>query len=435
MEHITNIPPPGERKRVVIVGGGFAGLKLARKLDNDLFQVILLDRQNYHQFQPLFYQVATAGLEPSSIAFPFRKIFQKTDAFHFRLCEVTRVKPEMKEVDTDIGSLTYDYLVVATGGITNFFGNTTIQKTTMTLKSVPDALAIRNHILASFEKALNKDNEDEINSLLTFVIVGGGATGVELAGALAEMKKYILPKDYPELDQHKMQVIIIDASGKLLGSMSEQASKNSLKYIKRLGINVMLNAQVKDCTVDRVVLNDGREIKSSNVFWVAGIKGSNLEGIDSSLIGRGYRVTVDRFNRVKGYEDIFAIGDTCLMQTEKFPGGHPQVAQVAIQQGRLLAANLRRSSRGMTMKEFEYSDKGSMATVGRNLAVADLNVMRFRGFTAWALWLFVHLMSIVGTKNRLFIFLNWMWSYFTFDQSLRLMIKTSTTIEEKKLLS
>ncbi|HUW93894.1 MAG TPA: NAD(P)/FAD-dependent oxidoreductase [Bacteroidales bacterium] len=428
---VTNIPDPGLRKRVVIAGGGFAGLKLARKLDRRLFQVILLDRQNYHQFQPLFYQVATSGLEPSAIAFPFRKIFQNEEAFHFRLCQVLKVLPDTREVETDIGSLHYDFFVIAIGCDTNFFGNKDLQKRTMTLKSIPEALDIRNHILQSFEAALNTPEENRSSSLLAFVIVGGGPTGVELAGALAEMKKYILPKDYPELDPARMQVTLIDSNAKLLGSMSEKASASALRFVKKLGVNVILNTFVREYTDNRVLLSNGENIVSSNVFWVAGISGNIMQGIRKESIGRGYRLLVDKFNLVNGHDNVFAIGDNCLMVTDKYPAGHPQVAQVAIQQGRLLAGNLKRVVKGQSPKEFVYKDRGSMATVGRNLAVADIHLLKFSGFPAWVIWLFVHLMSIVGTKNRLFIFLNWMWNYLTFDQSLRLVIKTKETVREE----
>ena len=427
MEHLTNIPDAGIRKRVVIIGGGFAGLKLARRLDRKLFQIVLLDRQNYHQFQPLFYQVATAGLEPSAIAFPFRKIFQKADAFHFRLCSLLRVLPGTHQVETDIGLLDYDYLVIATGCDTNFFGNNALPGKTMTLKSIPEALGIRNHILESFEEALSVTDDTRVASLLSFVIVGGGATGVELAGALAEMKKYILPKDYPEIDPAKMQVTLIDASDRLLGSMSQQASENAFIFVKKLKINVILNTQVKEYVDGRVVLSNGEIIISSNVFWVAGIRGNNPEGLAGNSVGRGARILVDSYNKVNGYDDIFAIGDISLMKTAEYPDGHPQVAQAAIQQGRLLASNLRKIILNKRPGVFDYVDKGSMATVGRNFAVADLHLLKLNGFTAWVIWLFVHLMSIVGTKNRLFIFLTWMWNYITYDQSLRLVIKTRDT--------
>ena len=431
MEEITNIPGKGKRKRVLIIGGGFAGLKLARRLDRKIFQVILLDKNNYHQFQPLFYQVATAGLEPSAISFPYRKVFQKAGSFHFRVCTVTKVIPEIKIVETSIGSLEYDYLVIATGCDTNFFGNNTLKELTMPLKTIPEALFIRNHILNSFEKALTTHNEDEIDALLTFVIVGGGPTGVELSGALAEMRKYILPKDYPELDNRKMRVIIIDAGPKLLGSMSEKASRNALRFMHMLNVEVRLNCSVKGFSGNNVELGNGEKIKSFNVFWVAGIKGNGLEGLPDEVYKKGVRIAVDEFNKVQGFENIYAIGDTCLMTEDKYPAGHPQVAQVAIQQAKTLVHNLKRESKGKPLKPFHYIDKGSMATIGRNLAVADLGFIRISGLPAWMLWLFVHLMSIVGTKNRLFIFINWMWSYFTFDQSLRLLITTKSDDTEQ----
>jgi NADH:ubiquinone reductase (H+-translocating) len=430
MEEIKNIPHSGKQKRVVIIGGGFAGLKLARKLNKKIFQVILIDRFNYHQFQPLLYQVATAGLEPSSIVFPYRKVFQKTSSFHFRLCSATRVIPEEHILETDIGYISYDYLVIATGCDTNFFGNGMLRDNAMTLKSIPEALYIRNHILHSFESALTTHNDAEVDELLHFVIVGGGPTGVELAGALAEMRKYVLPKDYPELDNSRMKVTIIDAASNLLGSMSEKASRNALRFMKKLSVNVITDCTVKGYDGSVVELGNGEKIKSANAFWVAGISGNSLNGIPEKAHTRGYRIEVDSFNRVKDDRCIFAIGDTCLMTEDKFPKGHPQVAQVAIQQARLLASNLEKEIKGRPMKPFHYNDKGSMATVGRNLAVVDLHFIHIGGLPAWMIWLFVHLMAIVGVKNRIFIFLNWMWSYFTLDQSLRLLISTRQEVRD-----
>lgn len=424
MEEITNIPKRDNRKRLIIIGGGFAGLKIARRIDRNIFQVILLDKNNFHQFQPLFYQVATAGIEPSAISFPFRKVFQKVDSFHFRVCTVIRVIPEMRIIETTIGSLDYDYLVIATGCDTNFYGNKALQESAMPLKTIPEALFIRNHILHSFEKALNTHNEDEIDLLLTFVIAGGGPTGVELAGALAEMRKYVLPKDYPELDHRKVKITIIDAAPKLLASMSENASRKALRFMQKMNVEIILNCSVSGFSDSCVELSNGEKIKSSNVFWVAGIKGNSLDGIPGEAHKKGARIAVDRFNKVNGFENIFAIGDTCFMVEEKYPAGHPQVAQVAIQQAKTLVRNLKRESKGLELKPFHYIDKGSMATIGRNHAVADIGFIHMSGLPAWMLWLFVHLMAIVGTKNRLFIFINWMWNYFTFDQSLRLLITT-----------
>jgi NADH:ubiquinone reductase (H+-translocating) len=424
MEEINNIPPKGSLKRVVIVGGGFAGLKIARKLDKKLFQVVLIDRFNYHQFQPLLYQVATAGLEPSSIVFPFRKVFQETISFHFRLCSAKRAVPEEHILETDIGYIQYDYLVVATGCDTNFFGNENVRENSMTLKSIPEALDIRNHILNSFESALTTHNEAEVDELLNFVIVGGGPTGVELAGALAEIRKYVVPKDYPELDSERMRVTLIDAGPKLLGSMSEESSSKALRFMRKLSVNVIVNCTVKGYDGSVVELGNGEKINSVNVFWVAGIAANKLDGIHAKVKTPGGRIEVDSFNRINNHEDIFAIGDNCLMTEEKFPKGHPQLAQVAIQQAKLLALNLKKEIRGKKMKPFHYNDKGSMATIGRNLAVADLHFLHFGGLFAWLIWLFVHLMAIVGAKNRIIIFLNWMWHYFTLDQSLRLLIST-----------
>lgn len=430
MNQISNIPDKGRKKRVAIIGGGFAGLKLARKLDRNIFQIVLLDKNNYHQFQPLLYQVATSGIEPSSIAFPFRKIFQKADSFCFRVCTATKVIPELNIVETTIGSLEYDYLVIATGCDTNFFDKKALKKASMPLKSISDALYIRNHILHSFEKALTTQDSEVIKSLLNFVIVGGGPTGVEMAGALSEMKKYVLPKDYPELNSKDMKVTIIDSSPCLLASMSEKASRNALRFMNKLSVEVRLNCTVNEYIDGTVELGDGDRIKSSNVFWVAGIKGNIIEGISNEKYTRATRISVDRYNRVIGFDNIYALGDYCLMKEDSYPSGHPQVAQVAIQQAKLLTRNLKSVVKEKRLYPFHYVDKGSMATVGRNLAVADLGFIHLGGLLAWMLWLFVHLMSIVGTKNRLFIFLNWMWSYITFDQSLRLLITTKSDDKE-----
>lgn len=432
MEEIKYIPQKENLKRVVIIGGGFAGLKLARQLNKKIFQVILIDRFNYHQFQPLLYQVATAGLEPSSVVFPFRKVFQRTPSFHFRLCNATRVVSEKNILETDIGYIEYDYLVIATGCDTNFFGNGALKDNTLTLKSIPEALDIRNHILSSFEHALNTKDDDEVESLLIFVIVGGGPTGVELAGALSEIKKYVLPKDYPELDNSRMKVKIIDAAPRLLGAMSEKSSANALRFMKKLSVDVILNCTVNGYDGKIVELSNGTKIRSSNVFWVAGITANSLSGLPPESHTRGARIGVDSFNRINDFGNIYAIGDTCLMTEEDYPKGHPQVAQVAIQQARLLAGNLERLNKGRQPKAFHYKDRGSMATVGRNLAVADIYSLHLGGLPAWLIWLFVHLMAIVGAKNRLFIFLNWMWSYITFDQSLRLLISTRPRGHERQ---
>lgn len=422
MKNIANIPDNG-KKRVVIAGGGFAGLKLARTLKKSNFQVVLLDKNNYHQFQPLFYQVATAGLEPSAISFPLRKVFQDQNDIHFRVARLDRVEPEQKTILTDIGSLRYDYLVLALGATTNYFGNENIRRHATPMKSLTEAIDLRNTIISNFEHALNETDPAVRRSLLTVVIVGGGPTGVELAGALAEMKKYILPKDYPELDFNQMEIHLLEASDKVLNGYSETSSRKAKAYLEKLGVQVQLKTLVKDYDGLKVTLENTAPLETRTLIWAAGVKANSVPGFSPDILGRGARFIVDEYNQLKGFDDVFAIGDMAVMTTDKkYPAGHPQVAQVAMQQAGLLGKNLTRRQKGLSMKAFTYFDKGSLATVGRNLAVADLPFFRFQGFFAWVLWLFVHLMEILGVKNRLFVFINWAWSYFTYDQSLRLLI-------------
>lgn len=423
MNTISNIPDKGNKKRIVIVGGGFGGLKIARKLNNNKYQVILLDKNNYHIFQPLLYQVATSGIEPSAISFPFRKIFRKHKDFHVRLCEVQNVIPESNQVETSIGSVDYDYLVIATGCKTNYFGNDQIAFDTMSLKTTAEALYNRNRVLESLENAQNCTDEEERKKLMTFIIVGGGATGIELAGALAEMRKFILPQDYPDLDTDKMHIILIDAAPRLLSAFSEKSSEEAKQHLIKMGVDVRLNMQVKNYKDQKLTLNDDIVLPSSNVYWVAGVKANSIAGFPQEAYGPGNRLKVDVYNRIGGYNTIFAIGDTALMITEQYPKGHPQVVQPAIQQATNLVKNIDRIENNAPLQPFKYNNKGSMATIGRNSAIVELKRLRFGGFFAWAVWLFIHLMSIVGVKNRLFIFLDWMWSYFTYDSSLRLIIK------------
>ncbi len=411
------------QKRVVIIGGGFGGLKLARQLSNSAYQVVLIDKNNYHQFQPLFYQVATAGLEPSAISFPFRKVFQKAKNIHIRVAEVLKIDVDKKQLETSIGLVAFDYLVIAIGADTNFFGNQNMMKHAMPMKSVGEALALRNTILQNYENALITSDEATRKGLMNMVIVGGGPTGVEVAGTLAEMKRTVLPKDYPELDFNLMQVHLLEGSNRVLSSMSEIASEKAKEYLVKLGVDVALNARVVDYDGQKVTLADGTVIPTNTLVWAAGVIGNKIEGLNPEVIARGNRIMVDEMNQVKGYSSIFALGDIALMTTTTYPNGHPQVAQVAIQQGDLLAKNLIDLSKGNAMKAFVYKDLGSMATVGRNKAVVDLPNIKFQGFFAWMVWMFVHLMSIVGIKNRLLIFINWAWNYFTYDQSLRLIIK------------
>jgi NADH:ubiquinone reductase (H+-translocating) len=417
--------PPARTRRVVIIGGGFAGLKLARKLFGSGYQIVIIDRNNFHQFQPLFYQVATAGLEPSAISFPLRKIFQKVPDVHVRMAELLEVVPSENKIVTSIGSLEYDYLVIATGAVTNFFGQENFIRYAFQMKSISDAIFIRNTILQNYETALNESDPEVIGSYLNVVIVGGGPTGVELAGALGEMKKYILPKDYPELDFSRMKIYLFEASPSILKGMS-LSSVNAVKgYLSKLGVELRLNAMVKDYDGVKVILGDGNSLVTRTLIWAAGVTCDPVPGLDASVYGRGKRITTDVHNRVKGYENIFAIGDVALTATEGYPDGHPQVAPVAIQQARLLAKNINRIQKGKELKTFRYIDKGTLATVGQNRAVAELPGLQLKGILAWMLWTFVHLMSIVGVKNRFFIFTNWAWNYLTYDQSLRLLIRPS----------
>ena len=423
MDAISNIPDQGTKKRVVIVGGGFGGLKLARKLNDRDFQVVLLDKNNYHLFQPLLYQVATSGIEPSAISFPFRKIFKYRHDFHIRMCTVEKVVSEKNCIETSIGKISYDYLVIATGAGTNFFGDSTLADRTMQLKTTSDALFNRNRVIESFEKALNSADDDTRKRWLTFVIVGGGATGIELAGALAEMKKFMLPKDYPELDWDEMRILLVDGGDRLLNAFSEKSSLEVARSLSSMHVEILLKKLVKEYDGEKLTFVDGQQIVTNNVFWVAGVKANSLPGLPREAYGRGNRLLVDEFNRVKGMADVFALGDTALMITTDYPNGHTQVVQPSIQQAGLLANNLRSMIKGKPLRPFKYKNKGSMATIGRNDAVAELSKVRFRGFFAWLLWLLVHLMSIVGVKNRLFILINWMWSYITYDQSLRILVK------------
>lgn len=422
MGTIANIPDNGNKKRVVIIGGGFAGLQMAKKIDNKLYQVILIDKVNYYQFQPLMYQVATAGLEPSSISYPLRKNFQGQKNFHVRTCEAKSVDSSQNILYTSIGSIKFDYLVIATGCDTNYFGNDQLKDTTFALKSVSEAILMRNRILMSFEQALSISSEDELKETLTFVIVGGGATGVELAGALADMKKTILPKDYPDLDFSKMEIHLVDASPRLLFAMSENASENASETLKKRGVIIHQDVAVNKYENNIVEIANGNKIVSKNVFWVGGVKANSLAGLNEDAYNRG-RLVVDEFNRVKGYDNIFSLGDTCIQLTDATPKGHPQLAQVAMQMAKNLAKNLNNKAKGKTeFKKFVYSDRGSLATIGRNAAVADLGSFEFSGIIAWWLWLLVHILSIVGMKNKVSVFLDWVWSYLNYDVSLRLLV-------------
>ena len=409
-------------KKVIIIGGGFAGIKLARALRGSQFEIWLFDKNNYHQFQPLFYQVATCGLEPSSISFPLRKLFQKMNHFFIRNEEVIEIDHSANAILTSANRYNYDYLVIATGCSTNFFGNAAVEQNAIPMKSVGEALFLRNHILTNFEKALNS-NDPNKQMYLNVVIVGGGPTGVEVSGALAEMRKYILPNDYPELDFSEMKIYLVEASERTLGAMSTLSSQKSRDYLEKLGVKVLVSTQVTNYDGEKVEFSNGESIITKTLVWAAGIKGNTIRGLNSEIITRGNRLKVDRFNKVATYSNIYAIGDIACMSTPNYPNGHPQVATVANEQGLWLAKNLNRLTKDEQLIEFEYKNKGSMATVGRHLAVVDLPKYSFQGFFAWLFWMFLHLMLILGVKNKFIVFINWMWKYITFDQSLRLIIK------------
>jgi NADH dehydrogenase len=413
--------------KVVIVGAGFGGLKLARKLNNKPgFEILLIDKFNYHQFQPLFYQVATGGLDASNISFPLRKVFHKSKNVRIRLAELKQIIPADNKIITDTGEITYDALVLAMGADTNFFGNSTIAANAFPMKSTVEALQLRHRLLQNVEDALTVTDESELQRLMNIVVVGGGPTGVELSGALAEMKKYVFPKDYPELDFSKMNIYLLEGTGKTLGMMSEKSSAQSRHYLEKLGVNVMTDRIVKDYDGNKVTLRDGSSLVAGMVIWAAGVKGNIPDGIDENLVAKGSRLVVNRDCRLPPYNNIYSIGDLAYMQTPRYPNGHPQVAPVAMQQAAMLAENLKRVERKSTrFFEFEYNDKGSMATVGRNLAVVDIPRphLHFGGFIAWLIWMGLHLMLILGVKNRFFVFCNWLYNYITYDQNLRLIFK------------
>ncbi|WP_090298063.1 NAD(P)/FAD-dependent oxidoreductase [Flagellimonas zhangzhouensis] len=416
--------PQSSYPRIVIIGGGFGGIALAKKLSNKDAQVVLLDKHNYHNFQPLLYQVSTGGLEPDSIAYPIRKVLQGYPNFYFRLANVMEVDTDKKSIKTNIGEMTFDYLVIATGSETNYFGNKGIENNGMAMKTIPQALNLRSLILENFEQALLTDNLHEREALMNFVIVGGGPTGVELAGALAEIKKGILPKDYPDLDTRRAQINLIQSGDRILPAMSEQASEKAERFLEKLGVNVWKNIRVTDYDGKVVSTDCDTVFEAATLVWAAGVRAVGVKGLDAeNLLARGNRLKVDQFNQVQGVEGVFAIGDVAQMETEAFPHGHPMMAQPAIQQGRNLGENLVRLIDDIPMKPFKYRDKGSMATVGRNKAVVDMPNIRFQGVFAWFVWMFVHLYFLIGFRNRVVVFINWVYNYIRFDREARLIIR------------
>ncbi len=416
--------PQSNLPRIIIIGGGFGGIALAKKLAKKDVQVVLLDKHNYHNFQPLLYQVSTGGLEPDSIAYPIRKVLQGYPNFYFRLAEVVQIDIENRRIHTNIGPIHYDYLVVATGSETNFFGNKNIEEKAMAMKTIPQSLNLRSLILENFEQALLTDDLHERDALMNFVIVGGGPTGVELAGALAEIKKGILPKDYPDLDTRRAQINLVQGGNRILPAMSEIASQKAEKFLEKLGVNVWKNIRVTDYDGNFITTNTDTTFEAATLVWAAGVKAVSIKGLDAKeLLSRGNRLVVNEFNQVLGHNEIFAIGDVAHMETEAFPNGHPMMAQPAIQQGQNLGVNLIRLLENKPMKPFTYKDKGSMATVGRNKAVADLKRFKFQGVFAWFVWMFVHLFFLIGFRNRVVVFINWVYNYIRFDREARLIIR------------
>ncbi len=424
--------PITNKKRIVIIGGGFGGLELANKLKKSNFQIVLIDKNNYHQFPPLLYQVTSAGLESNEISFPYRKLFQKRKDFYFRLAEVSAIVAENNYIETSIGRLSYDYLVIASGTTTNFYGNENIMKYSMPMKTIEEGLALRNRILTNLEKAITSTDADERQSLLNIVVVGGGATGVELSGAISEMKRFIIPKDYPDLGSDKMNIYLLEGTSKLLGNMSEKASEYAAKTLDEMGVTIRCDSLVTDYKDGKVYLDNGNTIDTRTLIWVSGVTATRFENIGKEQTGRGGRIIVNEFNQIKGFSNIYAIGDVCLLTEEKFPNGHPQVAQVAIQQGNLLAKNFKRMESGKPLEPFHYKDLGTLATIGRNKAVADLHRIKLKGISAWLVWLLVHLRSILGVKNKLFVLINWIWNYITYDQSMRFILYVPKTSKNEK---
>jgi len=416
--------------KIVIIGGGFAGLELVKKLNNKPYRVTLLDKNNFHTFQPLLYQIASAGLTAESIAYPFRRKIGKFPNVIFRLATVDQIDTKTQKVHTDVGEFEYDHLIIASGAVTNFYGNTAIEKVSLTLKSVQEALTMRSAILHKFERAIVSESTEAQKQRMNFIIVGGGPTGVELAGALAEIRKNVLPHDYRELKVENMEIYLIEGSGRLLAAMSEKSSRLAKKYLEEDKVHVWLNTLVQNFDGDELVLSNGEKIKTDNIIWAAGVKGATIPGINIDSIAKGGKYLTDAYNRIQNYSNVYAIGDITLMTEDKnFPNGHPGVAQVALQQAVNLANNFIRITKKQNLKPFKYKNKGNMATIGRHKAVVDLPFYSFGGYLAWYIWMFIHLMALVGFRNRFMVFINWMWNYFSYDRALRIIVEP----EEKNI--
>ncbi len=414
--------PQMDLPRIVVIGCGFAGLKFCKQIDAKKYQVVLIDQKNYHTFQPLLYQVASSGLEPDSIVYPIRKIFKGKKNFFFRLAKTEKIDPENKKVITNIGELSYDKLIIATGATSNFFGMKDIQKFAMPMKDVVEALNLRSLIIQNFEEALNTSDLNEREKLMNFIVVGGGPTGIEIAGSLAELKAHVLPNDYPDLDIRRMQISIVEADNRVLANMSEESSKKAEKYLKKRGVYIYLNTRVQAYD-GNIVLTEKKQFQSKTLIWAAGIKGAYPSGIDKEHIVRGNRILVDQCSQIKGLKDVFAIGDVAFIESDLYPNGNAMLASVAEQQGSHLAKNLNRLAGGINMKSFRYNDRGTMATIGRNHAVVDLPFMKISGILGWFIWMLVHLMLLVDFRNRLIVFFNWAWSYVNYDKGTRVIIR------------
>lgn len=424
--------PETDLKRVVVIGGGFAGLNFVKKLKNKNVQVIVIDRNNFHQFQPLLYQVATSGIVPDSIAFPLRKQFKNYNNVFFRMGEVLRVDSKNKTLITDIGNLKYDYLVLATGSDTNFFGMEDVQENSVGMKSLQEALDIRSMLLQRFEEAVVTSDDNLRDALTNFVVVGGGPAGVETVGAIAEFRRYIVPKDYPDLNASVMSIHLIESGNELLSGMSASSSEKALRYLEAMGAKVHLGNRVISYDGTNIKTNTGLSFRTRSVIWTAGVKGSTPEGISEESYAEARRLLVNEYSELIGHDNVYAIGDIALMRTERYPKGHPMVAPSAIQQGKLLAENLINEMNGKPKKKFVYRDKGSLATIGKRKAVADIWGMKFGGRLAWWVWSFVHLISISGFKNKVIVGLNWAWSYYSYDKGSRIIVRLYRSKKEKK---
>lgn len=416
--------PKTQKPRIVIIGGGFGGINLIKNLKKTDYQIVLLDKRNFHTFQPLLYQVSTSGLEPESIAYPLRKLIRNQKNMHFRLAEVNHIDTNLKKVRTDIGDLSYDYLVIATGTRTNFFGNKTIEDNAVWMKSLPQALNIRSLMFENLERANRTEDPVKRKELLRFVIAGAGPTGVELSGAFAELRSNVLQADYPDMDISEIEIHLVEGADRVLPPFSEYSSKKAQKFLEDMGVTIHLKTFVDNYEDNRMTTKGDLILDTATFIWSAGVTGAAISGFEeTSLLPKINRYKVDRYNKVAGFQDIYAIGDIALMQTEDFPKGHPQVAQPAIQQGKNLAINFKNKLKNKELKPFSYFDKGSMATIGRNKAVVDIGKVRFAGFFAWFIWMFIHLWFLVGFRNRVVTFFNWTYSYINFDKAARLIIR------------